>query len=166
MTRKRKTNESLLHRIISILDSSLKLLVHFFNLFWYYKKMTIPLTVLCVSISIAFIVNSDTSKDPLPSRPDVNDEGQIQKSDELDSEEPTPVKKIEEPGTRRTRHPGFSEDIKEIRGQVIEDKQHMEEMLDTAEETHEEVKELIEDAEKMNEEVKQMNEKLDGGSKD
>lgn len=169
MTRKRKTNESLLRRIIRIVGPILKPLWYVLKLLWNLQKKTIPLGVLVISVSvisitltIVIIVNSRPSADPPISPPviDVNTQGQLKNSNELDSsEEPKDIPKGAESGTQRTENGNFSKEIKDITERVRSGKEKMEDMSEN-------VKEMDEEAQKMIENVKKMREKLDGGSED
>lgn len=164
MARKRKMNGSLLRRIISIVDSIFKL----FKLLGHLEKKAIlfglPIIVVCVSVSIVFIVNSDISRDPPtpPPTSDVNPKVQLKKSNELDSEKPKDIQKSAESGTQRTEIRSLSKeinDIKAMREDVKSGTQHMEDMRES-------VKAMTEDVKKMTEDAKKMKEKLDGGSED
>ena len=161
MTRKRKTNESLLRRITRIAGLILKVLE-------YFQKKTIPLGFLVIavfifsiSLTIIIIVNSGPSEDlptPFPAS-DVKPQGQLKNSNELDSEEPKDIQKGAESGTQRTENGSLSKDLKDIGKRVESGTQHMEDMRKS-------VKAMNEDVKKMTEKAKKMKEELDGGSED
>ena len=162
MTRKRKTNGTLLRRIISIVDSILKLL-------WNLQKKRIPLGflvsivfVFSISLTIVLIVNSGPSSNlsTPPPTSDVNPEEKPQNSNELDfSKEPQDIQKGAESGTQPTKNGSLSKELKDIGERVESGTQQMEDMRKS-------VKAMDEDAKKMIEDVKKMREKLEGGSED
>lgn len=165
MTRKRKMNGSLLRRIISIVGSIFRPLWSFLKLLWNLRKKTISLGFLVIffgiSVPIVVIVNSRPSGN-VPTPPptsDVNPEGQLKNSNELDSEEPKDIQKGSESGTQRTENGNFSKELKDMVERVESGTQHMEDMRES-------VKSMDEDAKKMIEDVQKMKEKLDGGSED
>ena len=161
MTRKRKMNGSLLRQILSIVDSTLKLLLNLLKTKISLGYFLITVGVFSLSITIIIIVNSSPSKDlPTPSPPiDVISEVQLKDSNELDSEEPKDTEKGAESGTQRTENSGISEQLTDIRKDVKKGTQHLEEMRES-------VKNMNEDAEKMIEQLEKMQENLDGGSED